>query len=122
MSALGANGTRLAGNDRLEKDWKLIGKISLLPIKMHCGSNVTDNQPRSPEKIQDLKTNRGVQMKKLFLGTVALVALGLGAPAAFAADRPVPYTPPPPPVPVYTWTGCYVGASAGTSYGTSTHS
>src|SRR5262249_44243228 len=65
---------------------------------------------------------RGVQMKKLFLGSVALVALGLAAPAAFAAERPVPYTPPPPPVPVYTWTGCYVGASAGTSYGTSTHS
>src|SRR5262249_17528125 len=61
-------------------------------------------------------------MKKLFLGSVALVALGLAAPAAFAAERPVPYTPPPPPVPVYTWTGCYVGASAGTSYGTSTHS
>src|SRR5262249_23542429 len=59
---------------------------------------------------------------KLFLGSVALVALGLVAPAAFAAERPVPYTPPPPPVPVYTWTGCYVGASAGTSYGTSTHS
>jgi len=61
-------------------------------------------------------------MKKLFLGSVALVALGLVAPAAFAAERPVPYTPPPPPVPVYTWTGCYVGGSAGTSYGTSTHS
>src|SRR5262245_39455809 len=61
-------------------------------------------------------------MKKLFLGSVALVALGLVAPAAFAAEKAVPYTPPPPPVPVYTWTGCYVGASAGTSYGTSTHS
>ena len=57
-------------------------------------------------------------MKKLFLGSVALVALGLVAPAAFAADRAVPaYAPPPPPVPVYTWTGCYVGASAGTSNG-----
>ncbi len=59
-------------------------------------------------------------MKKLFLGSVALVALGLGAPAAFAADRAVPaYTPPPPPVPVYTWTGCYAGANAGTSTGRS---
>src|SRR5262249_25973064 len=62
----------------------------------------------------------GVQMKKLFLGSVALVALGLGAPA-FAADRPVPYTPPPPPAPVYTWTGCYVGANAGNSSGRSEH-
>ena len=59
-------------------------------------------------------------MKKLFLGSVALVALSLGTPAAFAAERPVPaYTPPPPPAPVYTWTGCYIGANAGTSGGTS---
>jgi outer membrane immunogenic protein len=62
-------------------------------------------------------------MKKLFLGSVALVALGLGTPAAFAAERPVPapaYTPPPPPVPVYTWSGCYAGANAGTSSGKAT--
>jgi outer membrane immunogenic protein len=59
-------------------------------------------------------------MKKLFLGSVALVALGLGAPAANAADmRVAAYAPPPPPA--YTWSGCYVGASAGTSYGTSQH-
>src|SRR5262249_51950556 len=65
---------------------------------------------------------RGVQMKKLFLGSVALVALGLAAPAAFAAERAVPaYAPPPPPAPVYTWTGCYVGASAGNSNGRSEH-
>jgi outer membrane immunogenic protein len=55
-------------------------------------------------------------MKKLFLGSVALLALGLGAPA-FAADRAVPAYVPPPPVPVYTWSGCYVGASAGVNYG-----
>src|SRR5262249_38387146 len=64
--------------------------------------------------------HRGVKMKKLLLGSAALVALGLGAPAAFAADRAVPaYAPPPPPVPVYTWTGCYAGANAGTSTGRS---
>jgi outer membrane immunogenic protein len=51
-----------------------------------------------------------------------LVALGLGTSAAFAADRPVPaYTPPPPPAPVYTWSGCYVGASAGWDSGRSQH-
>src|SRR5262245_11068458 len=62
-------------------------------------------------------------MKKLFLGSVALVALGLAAPAAFAADRGVPAcAPPPPPAPVYTWSGCYVGANAGNSSGRSTHS
>jgi outer membrane immunogenic protein len=60
-------------------------------------------------------------MKTLSLGSVALVALGLGAPAAFAADKRVPAYTPPPPVPVYTWSGCYVGASAGTSNGRSTH-
>src|SRR5262249_47598542 len=61
-------------------------------------------------------------MKKLFLGSVALVALGLAAPAAFAADRAVPaYAPPPPPAPVYTWSGCYIGASAGNSSGRSEH-
>jgi outer membrane immunogenic protein len=61
-------------------------------------------------------------MKKLFLGSVALVASGLGAPAAFAAERPVPapaYAPPPPPA--YTWSGCYVGANAGTLSGSSQH-
>jgi outer membrane immunogenic protein len=62
-------------------------------------------------------------MKKLLLGSAALVALGLGAPAALAADRAVPaYAPPPPPAPVYTWTGCYAGANAGTSSGRATHS
>jgi len=57
-------------------------------------------------------------MKRLFLGSVALVALGLGTPAAFAADMRV--APAPAPLPAYTnWTGCYVGASAGTSSGRS---
>jgi len=61
-------------------------------------------------------------MKQLFLGSVALVAVGLGTSAAFAADRGVPaYAPPPPPPPAYTWNGCYVGASAGTSSGSSQH-
>jgi outer membrane immunogenic protein len=57
-------------------------------------------------------------MKRLFPGSVALVALSLGTPAAFAADRPVPaYAPPPPPA--YSWSGCYAGASAGSSNGRS---
>src|SRR5262244_1146901 len=65
-------------------------------------------------KESTLNLERGVHMRKLFLGSVALVAMGLGAPAAFAAERAVPaYAPPPPPPPAYTWTGCYVGASAG---------
>jgi outer membrane immunogenic protein len=62
-------------------------------------------------------------MRKLFLGSVALVALSLGTSAAFAAEKRVPayVPPPPPPAPVYTWSGCYVGASAGNSSGTSQH-
>ena len=60
-------------------------------------------------------------MKKLFLGSVALIAVGLGTPA-LAAERPVPaYTPPPAPAPAYTWSGCYVGASAGWDSGRSEH-
>jgi outer membrane immunogenic protein len=59
-------------------------------------------------------------MKRLFLGSVALVALGLGTPAAFAADMRAPaYAPPPPPA--YTWSGCYIGGGGGYSTGRSTH-
>jgi outer membrane immunogenic protein len=59
-------------------------------------------------------------MRKLLIGSLALAAIGLGAPTAFAAEKRVPaYTPPPPPVPVYTWSGCYVGGSAGTNSGRS---
>jgi outer membrane immunogenic protein len=61
-------------------------------------------------------------MKRLFLGSVALVALSLGTSAAFAAEKRVPaYVPPPPPAPVYTWSGCYVGGSAGYGTGNSQH-
>jgi outer membrane immunogenic protein len=56
-------------------------------------------------------------MKRLFLGSVALVALGT---SAFAAEMRVP-PPAPPPPPAYTWSGCYVGASAGNSWGRSQH-
>src|SRR5205807_6686479 len=67
--------------------------------------------------------HRGVHMKKLFLGSVALVALGLGMPA-FAAERPLPAAPAyaPAPVAAYTnWSGCYAGASAGASKGSREH-
>jgi len=50
-------------------------------------------------------------MKKLLLGS-ALVALGLGTSAAFAADKPVPaYAPPPPPCAQFG--GFYVGGNVG---------
>jgi outer membrane immunogenic protein len=53
-------------------------------------------------------------MKKLFLATIAAVAL-TAAGTAGAADlaRPVYKAAPPPPAPVYSWTGFYVGAGYG---------
>lgn len=52
-------------------------------------------------------------MKKLFLGSVALVAM-LGGPAAFAADMPLRAAAP---VVVANWTGCYLGFTIGTNSG-----
>jgi outer membrane immunogenic protein len=58
----------------------------------------------------------GVQMNKLLTASVALLALGLSAPAK-AADMPVKYVAPT----VFTWTGCYVGAQIGYKWGRSRH-
>jgi outer membrane immunogenic protein len=51
-------------------------------------------------------------MKKLFVASIALLALNAGG-SALAADLPVKARPLPPPPPVYNWTGFYVGATAG---------
>jgi outer membrane immunogenic protein len=54
-------------------------------------------------------------MKKFFLATVGLVALGMTAPA-WAADLPArPYTKAPPPVvaAIYDWSGFYIGLNGG---------
>ncbi len=58
-------------------------------------------------------------MKKLLLGSVALAALGLGAPANAADMRARPL---PPPVPAFSWNGCYVGFYGGYAVGQSQHS
>ena len=55
-------------------------------------------------------------MNKLLTASVALLALGLSAPAK-AADMPVKYVAPT----VFTWTGCYVGATIGYKWGRSKH-
>ena len=56
-------------------------------------------------------------MKKFWLGTVALLALGLGmaAPASAAdlAARPYTKAPPAPVVAIYDWTGFYIGVNGG---------
>jgi outer membrane immunogenic protein len=54
-------------------------------------------------------------MKKYLLGTVALVALGMTAPASAADMAARPYTKAPPPMAValYDWSGFYVGANGG---------
>ena len=52
-------------------------------------------------------------MKKFLLGTVGLLALGMGAPAS-AADMAVKARPPAPVIaPIYDWTGFYIGANGG---------
>jgi outer membrane immunogenic protein len=58
-------------------------------------------------------------MKKLLLGTVALVALGATVPA-LAADLPAraPYTKAPAyAAPIYNWTGFYIGGHIGGAFG-----
>jgi outer membrane immunogenic protein len=54
-------------------------------------------------------------MKKYLLGTVALVALGMTAPASAADMAARPYTKAPPPIAVaiYDWSGFYIGANGG---------
>jgi outer membrane immunogenic protein len=54
-------------------------------------------------------------MKKLLLGTVGLIALGMAAPASAADLAARPYTKAPPPVvaPIYDWTGFYIGGNGG---------
>src|SRR5262245_52387656 len=50
-------------------------------------------------------------MRKILIGTAALIALA--TPAAPADMRVPVYKAPPPAVPVWSWTGCYVGGHAG---------
>jgi outer membrane immunogenic protein len=54
-------------------------------------------------------------MKKLFLGTVGLVALSLAAPASAADLAARPYTKAPPPMvaALYDWSGFYIGINGG---------
>ncbi|MDR3466024.1 MAG: porin family protein, partial [Xanthobacteraceae bacterium] len=56
-------------------------------------------------------------MKKILLGSVALIALGTAS--AFAADlQPRTYTKAPAyvPAPIYNWTGFYIGGHVGGAF------
>jgi outer membrane immunogenic protein len=63
----------------------------------------------------DQKRAGGNMMKKFFLGTVGLVALGMVTPASAADLAARPYTKAPPPIvaPIYNWGGFYIGANGG---------
>ncbi len=50
-------------------------------------------------------------MKRLFIASLATIALAAGP--AFAADLPVPYKAPLMPAPAPSWTGCYVNGGGG---------
>ena len=54
-------------------------------------------------------------MKKFWLATVGLLALGMAAPASAAdlAARPYTKAPPAPVIPIYDWSGFYIGADGG---------
>jgi outer membrane immunogenic protein len=54
-------------------------------------------------------------MKKFLLGTVALLALGMAAPASAADLAARPYTPAPLPMvaAIYDWSGFYIGINGG---------
>jgi outer membrane immunogenic protein len=60
-------------------------------------------------------------MKKLMLGSAALVAL-LAAGSAMAADlsRPEPVYKAPPPPPIFSWTGFYIGGNLGGAWANTT--
>jgi outer membrane immunogenic protein len=51
-------------------------------------------------------------MKKVLLGTIGLIALGVAAPAS-AADMAVKAPPPPVVAPIYNWGGFYIGGNGG---------
>ncbi|MBN8960051.1 MAG: porin family protein [Rhizobiales bacterium] len=57
-------------------------------------------------------------MKKILLGTVALIALGATAPALAADLAARPYTKAPAyvPAPIYNWTGFYLGGHVGGAF------
>jgi outer membrane immunogenic protein len=84
------------------------------PVGVSCGQQAI--APSRDSVLSNAWQARGLIVKKLLAG-MALVALTAGS--AWAADLPVkaPIYKAPPPVVVFSWTGFYVGANAGYSWG-----
>ena len=59
-------------------------------------------------------------MKRVFLASVALMALTGAAAAADLPPAPAPYYKAPYAAPYYNWTGFYLGVNGGGGFGTST--
>src|SRR4051794_4199424 len=87
--------------------------------KLFWNSDELATIPSNEFRLEDFRSDSSwrVTMKKFLLGTVGLVALGMAAGPASAADlaaRPV-YTKAPPPMvaAAYDWSGFYIGINGG---------
>jgi outer membrane immunogenic protein len=69
---------------------------------------ISDASRRSEHELEN-------NMKKILLGTVALIALGMAAPASAADLAARPYTKAPAPMiaAIYDWSGFYIGLNGG---------
>jgi outer membrane immunogenic protein len=59
----------------------------------------------------------GTRVKKFLLSTVVFGALTLPVMAADLPPAPAPYYAAPIAIPIFTWTGCYIGGTAGGIWG-----
>src|SRR5262249_24220644 len=90
---------------------------ALYPVLKHqipfSVAEISQPKPLQAVKNGALNSDRGVQMKKFLLGSVAAAALGIGVPAIAAdmAVRPVAAAL------AFSWTGCHLGGLVGFGWG-----
>jgi outer membrane immunogenic protein len=79
--------------------------------RSRCLAGTQDASKTNEAKKEELEN----KMKKILLGTVALMTLGLAAPASAADLAARPYTKAPAPmmVAIYDWSGFYLGLNGG---------